>query len=359
MENVGKRVFTDVIIPSYNCENTLERTVESIINSGLKSFDIILVDDGSTDKTPALCDALSEKFENVLCIHKKNGGVSSARNEGIRAAKGEYLLFFDSDDTAECGAFSEAEKILTEKSPDMLIFGMSFDYYKNGKMYRRDELVYEKEGLFSKKELIDDFQELYICNALSSSCNKFFKKSIIDKNAILFDEKMIILEDFEFSLKNICFCENFYCLKKALYHYKQPENEKKILGRLKKIPQASEYIKPIENDAELLKSSRALSGGDAENVDKVIRKLFFMLLRQKVFLASFGQVKLASQDFKSSKYTSFINELFGRDRDLCTDVLNCNVFKVMLATRLQFTKNLIVNFLKRLNLYDRLKGALK
>ena len=88
-------------------------------------------------------------------------------------------------------------------------------------------------------------------------------------------------------------------------------------------------------------------------------KLFFMLLRQKVFLASFGQVKLASQDFKSSKYTSFINELFGRDRDLCTDVLNCNVFKVMLATRLQFTKNLIVNFLKRLNLYDRLKGALK
>lgn len=359
MNAINNNPLTSVIIPAYNCKNSLEETVKSIFDSGLKSFDIILVDDGSTDGTDTLCDALCKKHGNVSCIHKKNGGVSSARNEGIKEAKGEYLLFFDSDDTAECGAFSEAEEILSKNAPDMLIFGMSFVYYKNGKMYGCDELLYEKEGLFNKKELVEDFEKLYDCNALTPCWNKFYKKSVIDENAIYFDEKMIILEDFEFSLKNICFCENFYCLKKALYHYKQPENEKRILGRLKKIPQASEYIKPIENDAELLKSSGALSGGDAENVDKVIRKLFFMLLRQKVFLASFGQVKLASQDFKSSKYTSFINELFGRDRDLCTDVLNCNVFKVMLATRLQFTKNLIVNFLKRLNLYDRLKGALK
>ena len=101
MENVGKRVFTDVIIPSYNCENTLESTVESIINSGLKSFDIILVDDGSTDKTPALCDALSEKYENVLCIHKKNGGVSSARNEERQKANICFFLIPTTQQNAE------------------------------------------------------------------------------------------------------------------------------------------------------------------------------------------------------------------------------------------------------------------
>lgn len=293
MENAGKCVFTDVIIPSYNCENTLGITVESIINSGLKSFDIILVDDGSTDKTPALCDALSEKYENVFCIHKKNGGVSSARNEGIRAAKGEYLLFFDSDDTAECGAFSEAEKILTEKSPDMLIFGMSFDYYKNGKMYRRDELVYEKEGLFNKKELLDSFYELYICNALSSSCNKFFKKSIIDKNAIFFDEKMIILEDLLFSLKAFASADNVYCLKKILYRYRQSEDEKNAYKRLCRVSDIAGYLLPIEESLKNL---------SIKEQKKMICGIYAMLLYQRLYYAPCSEIKDVAEQFSKSKY---------------------------------------------------------
>ena len=339
MENVGKRVFTDVIIPSYNCENTLESTVESIINSGLKSFDIILVDDGSTDKTPDLCDALSEKYENVLCIHKKNGGVSSARNEGIRAAKGEYLLFFDSDDTAECGAFSEAEKILTEKSPDMLIFGMSFDYYKNGKMYRRDELVYEKEGLFSKKELIDDFQELYICNALSSSCNKFFKKSIIDKNAILFDEKMIILEDFEFSLKNICFCENFYCLKKALYHYKQPEDEKNAYRRLQKIDCIADYLEPIE---------KALNNLSIKEPEKMICKIYSMLLSQKLYYADCGEMKAAAERFSKSKLSDSAYDKYFEGDAFLRDFKNKKLLKIRLLNIKTQLRHSVAVFVKSL-----------
>ena len=85
----------------------------------------------------------------------------------------------DSDDSYEEGALSHAKEIVEEKEPDMLIFGLRFDYYKNDEIYRSDELVYPREGLFSPPEWCEDFHLMFEKNALSSACNKFFKTSII------------------------------------------------------------------------------------------------------------------------------------------------------------------------------------
>ena len=85
-----------VIIPCYNCLKTLETTVNSIRTSDLRNYELLLIDDGSTDGTGALCDVLCEKYPELRCIHQPNAGVSAARNRGVDEARGDYLWFVDS-----------------------------------------------------------------------------------------------------------------------------------------------------------------------------------------------------------------------------------------------------------------------
>ncbi len=94
-----------VVVPVYNVEKYLERCIESIRNQTLEDIEIILVDDGSPDNCPKICDGFAEKDSRIKVIHKKNGGLSSARNAGIYAATGEYIGYIDSDDYAEPDMF--------------------------------------------------------------------------------------------------------------------------------------------------------------------------------------------------------------------------------------------------------------
>lgn len=122
-----------VVIPAYNCSGTLVGTVDSIRASGLTDLEIILIDDGSTDGTSEVCDGLAGRFPEVRCVHQSNEGVSAARNRGIDESEGEYIWFVDSDDTVDVGALARASGIVSARKPDMLIFGLSFDYYHRGK----------------------------------------------------------------------------------------------------------------------------------------------------------------------------------------------------------------------------------
>lgn len=97
-----------VIIPCYNCVSTLEETVASICSCGLTDYEILLIDDGSTDGTAELCDALCTRYQELRCVHQENAGVSAARNRGIDETQGEYLWFVDADDTVDAGALSRA-----------------------------------------------------------------------------------------------------------------------------------------------------------------------------------------------------------------------------------------------------------
>lgn len=91
-------MFFSVIIPIYNVEDYLEQCVNSVLNQTYKDLEIILVNDGSKDKCPEMCDDFAKKDERILVLHKKNGGLSSARNFGMDHASGKYILFLDSDD---------------------------------------------------------------------------------------------------------------------------------------------------------------------------------------------------------------------------------------------------------------------
>ena len=272
-----------VIIPAFNCEKSIERTVNSIISSGLRNYEIIIINDGSTDDTESICKSLCSRYGFIKYHEQENKGVSAARNMGITISEGEYIMFFDADDTAAENGFSECVDIIRNEKPDMLVFGMSFDYYKNGKCYRRDELVPEQSGLLDKSQIREVLESLYNTNSLSSSCNKIFKKSLIVNNNISFNTNYHLMEDFLFSLECLRVCESIYCLPKALYQYKQSENEKGAFNRLKRIDDLCKYTAPFK------KALEALNAGEIAN--KVFNTFFFMLLYQKMYYLNKKEIK--------------------------------------------------------------------
>lgn len=99
--------LVSVIIPVYNIENYIEKCVNSVVENTYENIELILVDDGSTDSSGTICDELSKKYNNIITIHKNNGGLSSARNEGIKNSKGDYILFVDGDDFLDSKAIEK------------------------------------------------------------------------------------------------------------------------------------------------------------------------------------------------------------------------------------------------------------
>ncbi len=307
-------MLLSVIIPGFNCGKSIKSTVDSIISSGLTDYEIVIVNDGSTDNTASVCNSLCSKYSFIKYSEQENSGVSAARNRGINIATGEYIVFFDADDTAEENGFSECVDILKSKKPDILVFGMSFDYYKKGKLYRSDKLVPEQTGILNKIQIKAELESLYNTNSLTSACNKIYKKALISDNNILFNTHYFLMEDFLFSLECLKVCENIYCLPKDLYHYKQSENEKNAFNRLKRIDDLCEYVLPFKTAIKEIVVD--------EKGDSVFNNFFFMLLSQKMYYENVKEIKKFAEGLKSntlfneikkdeipSRYISFLNDI--------------------------------------------------
>lgn len=285
-------MLISIIIPAFNCEKSIKRTIESITSSNLKDYEIVIVNDGSTDNTASICNKLCSQYSFIKYSEQENGGVSAARNRGISLATGEYIMFFDADDTTNETGFVECVDIIKSEKPDILVFGMSFDYYKNGKLYRRDELVPEQTGLLNKKQIEESFESLYNTNSLTPVWNKIYKRDLIIDNGILFNTDCFLMEDFLFSLECLKVCENIYCLPKALYCYKQSENGKNAFNRLKRIDDLCQYILPFKT------AIYELANGETAN--DVFNNFFFMLLWQKMYYSSKNGIKKIAEDLKSN-----------------------------------------------------------
>lgn len=296
----GELMLISVIIPVYNCENSIEHTVDSIIYSGLIDYEIVIVNDGSVDNTASVCRKLCSRHSFIKYSEQENKGVSAARNTGISIATGKYILFFDADDTACENGFSECFDIIKKENPDILVFGMRFDYYKNGKIYRNDNLVPEHCGKLEKKQIKAEFDSLYNTNSLTSSCNKLYKRALIINNNILFNMDCFLMEDFLFSLDCLRVCENMYCLPKALYYYKQSENEKNAFNRLKRIDDLCEYVLPFKLAIDKLEVG--------EVGKNVFNKFICMLISQKMYFASKKEIEKFAETLKKNRLYNEIKQ---------------------------------------------------
>ena len=293
-------MLVSVIIPAYNCEKSIKHTVDSIISSGLTDYEIVIVNDGSTDNTVSVCNSLCSQYSFIKYSEQENSGVSATRNKGISIATGEYILFFDADDTAEENGFSECVDIIASEKPDILVFGMSFDYYKNGKLYRRDKLIPAQDGILNKAQIRTNLESLYNTNSLSSACNKIYRKALVSDNNILFNTDYFLMEDFLFSLECLKVCENMYCLPKALYHYKQSENEKNAFNRLKRIDNLCEYVLPFKTAIDEII--------DDESGNILFNNFFFMLLSQKMYYSNKKEIKTLVDNLKNNKLFNEIKQ---------------------------------------------------
>ena len=162
-----------IIVPVYNVEIYLERCIKSILNQSFKEFELILINDGSTDKSRDICDKYSKLDTRIIVVHQKNLGVSAARNTGLDIARGKYIGFVDADDFIHYSMYKIMIDVIKNTSSDMVVC----DYIKVDETYKESEKEIEKVDVesFDKNEVLN---KLFIKGAFEVMLwNKVYKKS--------------------------------------------------------------------------------------------------------------------------------------------------------------------------------------
>lgn len=188
-----------VIIPAYNAENTIERCVDSLLQTSRDDVELILINDGSTDHTERICINYAENNKNIRFFSKNNGGVSSARNAGLENAKGKYITFVDSDDFVKKEYFDVMDKVLLSGADFVLLGRFVYD----GQHYVRHSTGIEDQEILTKKKTAELLSKALQSQQLNAPSSKIFKRQIIEKHRIRFDERLPIGEDKVFVVQYI------------------------------------------------------------------------------------------------------------------------------------------------------------
>jgi glycosyltransferase EpsJ len=216
-------VNVSFIVPVYKVEKYLRECVDSILAQTLESFEVLLVDDGSPDKCPEICDDYAGKDNRVRVIHKVNGGVSSARNAGIGIARGKYVCFIDSDDFISEDytkqLFDAAEKF----NADIVQSGISY-CSENGELKNEEKPNFPVGKALSHKQVCTLFDEM------SSKCLMFFcwrnmfRRELLINNDIRFDEDLKIGEDSVFNEQALLLASTVTAIDSCAYFYRSRED---------------------------------------------------------------------------------------------------------------------------------------
>ncbi len=221
-----------IVIPVYNVEVYLKKCMESVLNQTYSCIEIILVDDGSTDKSPNICERYMKQDSRVCVIHQKNLGLSAARNRGVEASTGEYIMFVDSDDWIE---FNTVELLMEKaKSTGYEIIAHSLYKYNNGvdRLVLPDDIKEYDVNVEKYQEYLyascllnqSSFpylfpQELRCGPEMSYPVLKLFRKDFLKRNNLVFPEGLKFCEDKVFELSVVKAAQNIYYINKPLYHY--------------------------------------------------------------------------------------------------------------------------------------------
>ena len=202
-----------VIIPVYNVEKYISRCLDSILNQSYKNVEIIIINDGSTDKSGLICDEYSKRYDNIRVFHKENGGVSSARNLGITVAKGEYITFADPDDFLNKDMYKILYDNAKNNNSDITI--CSVNEIRENVIDTEDNTG--KIIKYSREDAINGyFNDIYPFNH-NYLWNKLFKREMFDE--VKLNEKITYQEDSEVMIKLLNLSENIIYVGIPLYNY--------------------------------------------------------------------------------------------------------------------------------------------
>lgn len=226
---MSENIKISVIIPVYNVEKYLKECVDSVLNQTYKNLEVILVDDGSADKSPIICDEYSKIDNRIRVIHKNNEGAAVARNYGMNLISGDYFIFLDSDDYWYYENFIEdIVKILVENQTDILVFG----YTKDKKVFVDNVRNISLENDIAKLDKDLALRELLLMNKMTSSpCNKVINFKMI-KNYDLDFIPEINSEDVDWVARLIMYSKSIAYYDKYIYFYR--DNDHSITHRIKR-----------------------------------------------------------------------------------------------------------------------------
>lgn len=245
-------MLLSIIVPIYNAEKYIKECIDSILNQTFSDFELLLIDDGSTDNSRAICDNYKTIDNRVKVIHKQNGGISSARNYGLKIAKGSYIGFVDDDDYIEKNYYDVLVKGITDNNADLSYCGLITNISNSNK---------------SKTEIFVDnwFRNSFIKKSPGIVWLSLYKKEIIDMYGITFPkDREIVYEDILFDIDYIKYCNNIYsCGDETTYYYRYNEesfSHKYDINRFNKLTKSINYYrdKLIENESSEIEKETAM-----------------------------------------------------------------------------------------------------
>lgn len=269
-----------VIMPVYNKERYLHKTIKSILSQTYKNFELIIINDGSSDKSEEICREYEIKDNRVKLYTIKNSGVSSARNIGISYASGEYIQFIDGDDIINTGTFSEYISILNIKKYDVL-FSSYNKVNHDDEILNLVDLGYRNE--MPKQDIVDNFvKDQFGTGYYGWISNKLIKRSIIADNRIKFNTNIVLAEDLDFFIDIYKYSNDFYFTSYISFNYLQEADNCSLS---KKDEDIDYYIqlKIILKIKRFIVENKGYHGKNKEIIDdRIFNYVFFVVFYSKL-----------------------------------------------------------------------------
>ncbi|MGD6889795.1 glycosyltransferase [Bacillus mobilis] len=273
-------MLISLIVPIYNVEGFLPRCLDSIIKQEYQNLEIVLVNDGSTDRSGRICDQYAEKDERFIVFHKDNGGVSSARNVGLNKANGNYIGFVDPDDWIEPNMISKLYELIIQYKAEIAMCGYVKEDVNGLPLSKPIELSTE---ILNKEEILNSI--LNPSGFRGFLCNKLFSVDLFQKKQIYLDEEIHFCEDLLFCCQAILNAKQVVYDSTPYYHYIiHDSNASKSNFSLKKLT----ALDSLENIVKLL--------GDQKGVRLEQYKNYYMHLNISLLMNGIHEGKIRKQD---------------------------------------------------------------
>lgn len=234
-------LFT-IIVPIYNAEDFLRKGLDSILNQNFTDFELILINDGSTDQSLEICNIYAKLDTRIKVFTQKNTGVSSARNLGIKNAAGDYITFIDSDDFVGASFLKRFSEVLNKESYDLVISGFTL-YYENDTTKNSVKLL-KAEDLNKTDSVGQKIARAEMSYLLSGPFAKIFRREIISANKIFFDVNFHFGEDAIFNHTFMQYLSTTQIINSVEYYYVQSERDS-LVKRKYPYQKTMDYIKDL------------------------------------------------------------------------------------------------------------------
>ena len=240
MNQIEEKIKFSVVLPIYNVEKYLNRCLDSVMNQTYKKLEIILVDDGSPDSCPQMCDNWARVDDRIKVVHKKNAGLGEARNSGLDVATGDYIAFFDSDDYIDTRLFEELYTVIISDNPDLIEFG-HHDVDRQGNITRTfiPKTPLEK---YEGKEVLSQFLPELICTDPKTGTASDL---LMSAWSCLYRRQLLVECNFHFVSEREYISEDVYSLMKTSVYKGYKRDKIEMRGDRAKISDFPLYLNTV------------------------------------------------------------------------------------------------------------------